>query len=293
MARISLRTALSPAGLAEGLLALRLALASWVDDRSAPFALRRQPELFRHLETVCLFIGYPRSGHSLIGSLIDAHPHALIAHRVDALKYLQRGRSATEVFYLLMKSSRRFARRGRRLTGYSFPIPDQWQGEVEALRLIGDQEGRKTGERLAADPVLRDRLRDLDGIAVKLLHVVRNPYDNISTMARRTNQDLGHNIERYFSLCRNVAAVKREARALEMLDIRFEGFLDDPEKELLRTLAFLGLAAPEPWLRSVLAIVRRTPHRSRHEMPWTDDLVASVRERAARFEFLQGYGYDS
>ena len=30
-----------------------------------------------NLETLCLFIGYPRSGHSLVVSLLDAHPEMI------------------------------------------------------------------------------------------------------------------------------------------------------------------------------------------------------------------------
>ena len=38
------------------------------------------PGLFDDVERVCLFIGYQRSSHSLVGSILDAHPEAAIAH---------------------------------------------------------------------------------------------------------------------------------------------------------------------------------------------------------------------
>jgi hypothetical protein len=47
----------------------------------------RDRRMFEQIEA-CLFIGYPRSGHSLIGSLIDAHPHAALGHELDLLKYV-------------------------------------------------------------------------------------------------------------------------------------------------------------------------------------------------------------
>jgi len=43
---------------------------------------------FSKLRNFVLFVGYPRSGHSLVGSLIDAHPHAIIAHEVKILAYV-------------------------------------------------------------------------------------------------------------------------------------------------------------------------------------------------------------
>src|SRR6185503_2841686 len=52
---------------------------------------------FRDLDTFCTFIGYPRSGHTLIGSLLYAHPNAIIADELDALRFLQAGFSRNQV----------------------------------------------------------------------------------------------------------------------------------------------------------------------------------------------------
>jgi hypothetical protein len=35
-----------------------------------------------------MFIGYLRSGHSLIASLLDAHPNPIATHELDALKFV-------------------------------------------------------------------------------------------------------------------------------------------------------------------------------------------------------------
>ena len=45
----------------------------------------RRHEL-QSVEAFCIFIGYPRSGHSLLGSLLDAHPEMVIAHELDVLR---------------------------------------------------------------------------------------------------------------------------------------------------------------------------------------------------------------
>jgi hypothetical protein len=51
---------------------------------------RRNAEYFRGIQTYCMFVGYPRTGHSLIGSLLDAHPRVVIAHELNALKALDK-----------------------------------------------------------------------------------------------------------------------------------------------------------------------------------------------------------
>jgi len=35
---------------------------------------------FSEIETYCTFIGYSRSGHSIIAALLDAHPNIVMAH---------------------------------------------------------------------------------------------------------------------------------------------------------------------------------------------------------------------
>ena len=48
------------------------------------------------VERVCLFIGHPRSGHSLVGAMLDAHPDLCIAHELDMLAFLREEAAETE-----------------------------------------------------------------------------------------------------------------------------------------------------------------------------------------------------
>ena len=85
----------------------------------------RPPEL-RTVERYCMFIGYPRSSHSLVGSLLDAHPEMVIAHEQDALRHVRPWYSREQLFYLLLENSRRFTEAGRTWTGYSYAVPNQY-----------------------------------------------------------------------------------------------------------------------------------------------------------------------
>jgi len=44
--------------------------------------------LFEAIKTYCMFIGYPRSGHSFVGALLDAHPKNINAHQLYTKKYI-------------------------------------------------------------------------------------------------------------------------------------------------------------------------------------------------------------
>ena len=58
--------------------------------RGAFEALRHRRRL-AGIQSIVHFAGFPRSGHSLIGSIIDAHPNARIAHELVAIGLLEAG----------------------------------------------------------------------------------------------------------------------------------------------------------------------------------------------------------
>ena len=63
-------------------------------------ALRHRRD-FRELASYCFFVGHPRSGHSIVGGLLDAHPDVVIAHEQGSLKYIHAHFSRLQLFYLL------------------------------------------------------------------------------------------------------------------------------------------------------------------------------------------------
>jgi hypothetical protein len=89
----------------------------------AKIEAERIGRVFEDLRIYCTFIGYPRSDHSIMGSLLNAHPNAIIAHELDALRFLKAGFSERQLYFLLLGNSRLFARHGRRWGQYSYSVP--------------------------------------------------------------------------------------------------------------------------------------------------------------------------
>ena len=107
---------------------------------------------FATVRRFLLFVGHPRSGHSLVGSLLDAHPDVVVSHELDALKYVAAGYRRAQLFTLVLEHSKTNAAAGRKSWGYSYAVPGQWQGRYEQLAVVGDKRGRATTARLATDP---------------------------------------------------------------------------------------------------------------------------------------------
>ena len=252
--------------------------------------LRRRREL-ASVEGFCIFVGYPRSGHSLLGSLLDAHPEMVIAHELDVLRLVAAGWSRGAICSRILSHDATFTASGRQWFGYDYRVPDQWQGRVTRLRVIGDKKGGKTTERLGARPDLLERLRRTVAVPVRLLHVVRSPFDNITTMARRSGQTLERAAQRYFDLCATVARVKEEVPETDVLDVRHEAFVADPRAHLARACRFLGVDASDAYLDACTGAVFSAPHQTRADLTWDPSFVDHVAAQAARYEFLSGYAY--
>lgn len=63
---------------------------------------------FANVECYCMFVGYPRSGSSLVGSLLDSHSNIVIAHELDAMKFIKEGFGKNQIFYLILRQSKVF-----------------------------------------------------------------------------------------------------------------------------------------------------------------------------------------
>jgi hypothetical protein len=253
--------------------------------RAAVEGLRLAAE-FDGVSAYCMFIGYQRSGHSLVGALLDAHPDMVIAHELDALQYVQARFSRNQLYALLVAQARAFEARGQRGGRYSYRVENSWQGRFRQLRIIGDKKGASSSLRLHAAPHLLDRLRRLCAVPLRVVHVFRHPLDNIVSMARLEGLDLAQACELYFKLAETNDRLRRRLAGDELFEIAHEEFVAAPEEALGRLCAFLGQPAPGDWVEACAAIVRPSPRRTRDLEAWPPGLAASVLRRASGYPFL-------
>ena len=266
-------------------------LPEWIRAR----ALARQERgRFDALQAFVLFVGYPRSGHSLVGSLLDAHPDVAIAHELHVLRYVKYGFGREQIFAMLLENAAAMADSGRTVTGYSYAIPGQWQGRTRRLRVLGDKRGGTTIRKLRARPWLLPRLERRIALPLRFVHVLRNPFDNIATICLRgESRTLDASIEHYFGMVEGVAWLKERLPTGSVIDVRHEDLVADPAAELARLCGFLGVE-PEPgWLAACSAAVWKQTHRSRDGVVWTPAQREEVEKRMARHPFLAGYGFSA
>jgi hypothetical protein len=266
-------------------------LTSYYQSRTSPYQ-------FYDLKTYCTFIGHMKSGGSMIGSLLDAHPHAILADEVYALRYIHAGFSREQVFHILLRASQKELLKGRvtarRLTPYSWLVPDQWQGRFSSLKVIGDSSTGASTQQLAEIPKLLNRLRNvMQPINLRFIHVIRNPYDPISIMMVRGKRTFENASEHYFASCKMLSELHNQLSAYELLPVRYEDFVNQPQKNLAEICIFLGLEPTPDYLKACASILHKSPERSRHLVKWETDWVKRVKNRIAEYDFLAGYSFEN
>jgi hypothetical protein len=261
--------------------------AAWLRSRRAAGR-----ERFQDVSAFCLFVGYPRSGHSLIGALLDAHPDMIVAHELHVLRYLRYGFDRDQIFSLLLERSRQQAAAGREATGYSYRVPGQWQGRYRQLRVIGDKRGGGSIRKLCAHPHLLERLRRVVDVPLRFVHVLRNPFDNVASLYQRgRGRSLEACLDRYLAMLEGVAELRGRLAADELLDVRHEAFVADPRAELSRLCRFLSVEPGADYLDACAAIVWPEVQRRRDEICWPEPCRKRLEARIERHEVLEGYGF--
>ena len=256
---------------------------SWV-------AGRRARPRFEDLRCYVMFIGQPRSGTSLLGSLLNAHRNMCIAQELDALKYLRRGYDRWQIFWLLLQRDRQFAANGRSWTGYNYLVPNQWQGRAQKLQVIGDKKAGASTERLREDPALLERLRKTIGLPVRMIHLIRDPFNVISTMHLRKHLSLEQSAERFF---RRAETNWQLIQSLEgaVCSLRLEDLIAQPNRYLRELCEFLGVDAPDDYIGDCASILFARPRQSKTLAAWPRQLLAEVSRELRKYPFLSGYEY--
>ena len=115
------------------------------------------------MQMFVLFVGHARSGHSLVGAILDAHPEIIIPHEFKLITnwskdYKTQIHSAdlkNRIFFDLHSLSRAQAMFGNRAPcstrerhGYCYHVPGQWQGKYrDKLKVTYEATSLQASER--------------------------------------------------------------------------------------------------------------------------------------------------
>lgn len=276
------------------------------------------------VEKFIFFVGYPRSGHSIIGSMLDAHPEIIIAHEYDlfrqwAEKYKHCDRRC--LYDILYRNSHDNALHGWRNAssakkGYTLEMAHAWQGAFRSLKIIGDKSGAMTARQYSSSPSEfvknYNRLEQAVRIPIRAFHVVRNPFDMIATRLLYSVTDkrgtklstatedhkynnsgqLRYHVSRLFSTAEYVQGIINDCD-LTVLEIHNADFIADPKGVLGEACRFLEIECPEDYLQMCYDKTYRTLSRTRRLVEWPQALIDEVLKQMKRFSFFHRYSFES
>ena len=196
------------------------------------WARRRYREDFACVARFCLFVGYPRSGHSIVGALLNAHRNAVIAHELNAAQLIVDGCTRDALYSRILARASWFNWRGNVAeTQHSYQVPHQWQGRFQTLRVIGDKRGGAVTRCLAAQPEFLDRVRAL--VACRCGWCASSATRS-TTSARSRSGSASRSTRRrvHFRHCQTTARLSELCEPAEVITVHHEQMIHDPRSAL-------------------------------------------------------------
>ena len=276
----------------------------------------RERRALAEVRSFVQFTGFPRSGHSLVGALLDAHPNVAIAHELDATGLFAKGIPAGALPALALDGARRFRAAGRWWNGLGYEVRDA--PPETTLLVVGDKKGDWTSRWCALEPDLPARLRAAAPWRTPYVLVTRHPLDNIATMSLRlgraydrlrigcAGEAFGAALKRaqaageiaaavpdamiddYEGLCAATEAMRRRVPAEDWHALRYEAMVERPADAFAELAGFLGLPAERRWIDAASDLVG-AGGRSRDKLRWTEAQRVRVDGIVARYAILHGY----
>ena len=280
-----------------------------------------------HVKTFVFFLGHGRSGHSIVGSLMDSHPNMVIASEVDVFTKLSDGSLApikSEIFNALWVNTRKDLKNGLRAKsteakGYNLFVDGLYEGSyVDHIDVIGDKKGGITTKLLTTKPDkwshVYDILKSLN-VTIKVIFVIRNPYDNIGTSLfyeqnsykavnkfggiKQSNNTynfdptiIQKSIKSYFLYHQGIANTKKKYN-LDVIEIHVRDLISDPRGTLLNICDNLGVICSESYLEICSNKIFKTESKTRHLVKWTDEQLTMIQQDIEKYSCLKGYNFYS
>lgn len=275
-----------------------------------------------------LFFGSGRSGHSIVGSLLDAHKHVVVSHEFHLFRkwYDVKGKNEelwVENIYneLYLKSWRDSVGIRREHTkGYSLRVEGLWQGRYDSyISVIGDKSGGSTRQEYMRDKTefkeRMDILSSLLRIPIFFIHVVRNPYDHV---ASRVLYDHVGNISAVSTFKHALKRKKFADKYLVMvttkemlsfyeaeeeminlfkpgnvLEIHIADLITTPKRTLQHVMDYLGVPVTNRYLQICAAKVYRSSSRARDYIEWPVEAKEMLGKAIGKYKFLRKYSFSS
>ena len=236
------------------------------------------------MEKWVTFVGHGRSGHTIVSAVLDSHPNARISEEQKYVsKWWMEGWKRKQIIRHLLPSGQGKERKLKQLPGSG-----AWKdGEHERL-VMGDKwglDGVSLVRKEGASADVLEQFADHMGMELKIIHTIRDPYDNISAwldspkykrMFGEGNQLYAKSIRMY---TRFYGAADQILSRHDHFTWRNDEFCADPRKVVTGLAEYLEIPVVEPWLTNAANSAFKRPNKRSEKVEWPEKWVKNVDQR--------------
>jgi len=270
---------------------------------------------FQHVDTFVMFLSDRRTGHSWIGSILDASPNAMIANEFDVFRSFEDSEenlNNKDLFRELAHNSHICGRYGR-IQIYNYTIPGLWQGKVASdteLKVIGDKKGAASSRflmskggtpwknethALAQKEFFASFMNMTATKYHKIIIVLRNPFNMIATEFLRNKNKVKHTDllllrvtkSVLYQLKQNLWARDNLSDKVDWFVLPIEEFSRNTHQKLQELCKFATVDCPSIMMTKVTEQTHHTSHDTWPLVDWSNEAALMVnnfiRERLSEY----------
>lgn len=235
------------------------------------------------------FMGYPRSGHTLVAAILNANPNVICSNQQNIYSLMQ-NMDKQQLLNSIHNGSN---------TPYFKETTQILSVPKKEITVIGDKTGHRTVEILKGKPFRLGQLKSMIGVPFKWIHVVRNPYDNLATWGLLNFQNKAKNgkptipkkeldnvIEKYKILNQTISKLRMSE---DVLTVNHEYVITRMHNTLEEMANFLEISFDPEWRDRVRGTVWKKPRITRNQIAWTASQKQTVAKIIEQYPWLHGY----
>ena len=243
---------------------------------------------FAQLDSFVLVGGNARSGSSLIGFILNAHPNVVLANESRASGSFWKRLDRNQILRSVQYNSTIKHQNGSPSGGYYYAI-DQPLTEKSDMRVMGDKIWNPATLLLHGNYTL---ITDLEGkldTRIRFVHAVRNPFDVIATMHKRSGAPVKDRTRWYFMHAEAICSIQERMEDEYFIHVHHEDLIHSPDEVISGLITFLQLQTNPDYLYSCRTLVFDKPKSTRELISWKREEIEEIADRAAKYSFLQRY----
>lgn len=235
-----------------------------------------------------LFVGYPRSGHTIVANILNSHPNILISDEVGIMKFSKLTKE--KIRNSIIKKSNEVDIKYTSVYGNVNYTEDNI--EKNKITIFGDKHANKNTMFINSKFDKIYKLNDIFNL--NLIHVIRNPYDMITTNFIRRGRKWDNNIYKiinhFNTLFKTVENIKEK---YDMFDIYLEDLIKYPYNNITELFHYVGIQRLDnEFLSYVSSKLLDNANKSRILYDWQDDQKQLVQNMISKYKFLKGYKWE-